>query len=90
MVEGCEGNWITDVRGMCEVVREYFDSLFKIECNGSFEPVLDQILQCITSDMNLAFGCQVMDKEILDSFNQIDSRKALGIDGLLGLFYKEN
>lgn len=31
-----------------------------------------------------------MDSEILDAFNQMDPRKALGVDAFLGSFFKEN
>lgn len=78
------------MRGVCGVAKDYFDTLFKIECSGNLDRVLDNIMQCITSYINLTLESQDSDKEILDAFKQMDPRKAPGIDGLSGLFYKEN
>ncbi|KAA3483392.1 reverse transcriptase [Gossypium australe] len=43
---------------------------------------LDFIDNCITEDMNSRLTREFTDKEILEAFNQMDPRKAPGIDGL--------
>ncbi|PPR87209.1 hypothetical protein GOBAR_AA33478 [Gossypium barbadense] len=85
-----EGNWVSDVDGVCQVAWHYFHSLFKIEACGNLERALGLILICITSNMNMVLDSSVMDKELIDAFNQVDPCKASGINELSGLFYKEN
>lgn len=45
---------------------------------------------CVNSEMWNCLDCPVLDKEIMDAFNQMDPRKASGIDVLSGMLYKEN
>lgn len=40
--------------------------------------------------MNLELDWSVIDAEIIETFHQMDPCKALGIDGILDLFYKKN
>ncbi|PPD98997.1 hypothetical protein GOBAR_DD03961 [Gossypium barbadense] len=44
----------------------------------------------ITLDINNMFAKQFTDEKILEAFNQMDPRKSLRIDGLSGIFFKEN
>ncbi|PPS02220.1 hypothetical protein GOBAR_AA18445 [Gossypium barbadense] len=84
-----EGNWVSDSRRVCQVALDYFHSLFKTKACGNIERTLGLIPHCITSNINGTLDNSVTNKELVDTFNQMDSRKAQGIDGLLGLFYKE-
>lgn len=68
----------------------YFKGLFSIGCNDNFGNIIDKFLRCITFEMRTFLDSPVTDKEILEAFNQMDPRKALGIDCLSSLFYKEN
>lgn len=40
--------------------------------------------------MNITLEKDITDSEIMEVFRQMDPRKALGIDGISGLFYKKN
>ncbi|PPS08786.1 hypothetical protein GOBAR_AA11863 [Gossypium barbadense] len=83
-----EGKWIVDSKVVGVVARDY--SFLKSEASGNYKRILDQIPMCITPDVNLALENRVTGKELIEAFNQMDPRKALGIDVLLRLFYKEN
>lgn len=81
---------MTNENGLCDVVRDYFRTLLTSKCNENFEEVVDKISSCVMEEMNEMLTSQVTDREIMEAFGQMDTRKALKIDGLLELFYKEN
>lgn len=62
--------------------------LFKSTCNNNTEHVFRLILRCITEEMNTELIRPVDDKEVLATFNQMDTKEAPGSDGLLGLFFR--
>lgn len=68
----------------------YFKNLFSSVCTNQFDKFLDKIPKCINDEIRLSFDKPVIDNEIMDAFGQMDPMKALGIDGLSGLFFKEN
>lgn len=37
------GEWISVERGLCDVMKIYFEGLFFTECNGSFKEILNKI-----------------------------------------------
>lgn len=82
-----DGLWGDDI---CKVARRYFEGLFKSNCNENAEHVLRVIPRCITDKMNSYLMRSVEDKEMMATLDQMDPKKALGSDGLLGLFFKEN
>lgn len=85
-----DGKWLTDPKRVCGVARNYFHSLFKVDGNSNFVEVINQISRCTNSDINHALVDRFLEKEIIEAFNEMDLNKAPGLDGLSGLFYKEN
>ncbi|MBA0597535.1 hypothetical protein Gorai_007338 [Gossypium raimondii] len=93
IIEGqfdADGYWVDGSNDMCGVAWDYFHKLFKFKANGNDERFLGQIQRCINLEMNNVLDKRLTDKQILEAFNQMDPCKAPDIDGLLGLFYKEN
>ncbi|PPD95979.1 hypothetical protein GOBAR_DD07010 [Gossypium barbadense] len=85
-----DGYWVDGSNDMCGVAWDYFHKLFKSKANGNDEIFLGQIQRCINLEMNNVLDKRLIDKENLEAFNQMDPSNAPDIDGLLGLFYKEN
>lgn len=82
--------WTTNSKGIFHVAQNYFKNLFTSEGNNYFDNIVGVIPQCITPDMNEFLVKKVTEKEVLDAIGQTDPRKAPKIDGLFGMFYKEN
>lgn len=72
------------------MARTYFQDLFNFDYNSNIDNILHLIPKCITRDMNFELLKPVKDKEILRAFDQMDSRKAPGSDGLSIKFFREN
>ncbi|XP_052886915.1 uncharacterized protein LOC128295389 [Gossypium arboreum] len=68
------GSWRDNNVDICKAIREYFQLLFKSNFNSNSELNLDYVEKCISGT----------------AFSQMDPRKAPGIDGLSGHFFKEN
>ncbi|PPD69547.1 hypothetical protein GOBAR_DD33574 [Gossypium barbadense] len=75
-----DGVWVKGPSDVCGLAKDYFLSLFIYETCGNFEGILDQISRCISPEMNLLLDGPVTDREIFEAFNQMDPRKAPGID----------
>ncbi|PPD94897.1 hypothetical protein GOBAR_DD08076 [Gossypium barbadense] len=82
--------WVNGTNDICGVAWNYFHKLFKSEAFGNDDRFLNHIQKSITPDINNMLERQITDDEILTTFNPMDSRKALDIDGLSGLLFKEN
>lgn len=81
------GNWVNDSSGMSKVAREYFLDLFHLKCRIDAEQVLSLIPHCALNEMNEELTRTMGEKEIREALDHMDPRKALGIDGLSGLFF---
>lgn len=68
------------------MAKDYFVDIFKTVSSSNVEHIMSVIPRCVTQVMNDTFTKPVEDKEIVKAFNQMDPRKALGCDGLFGLF----
>lgn len=84
-LKDARGAWVLDSNGIGEIIEDILDN-----GNNQFDDILDKISRCVTSEMGNDIDRLVTDREILDAFNQMDPRKALGIDGLSGTIFKEN
>ncbi|PPD79155.1 hypothetical protein GOBAR_DD23915 [Gossypium barbadense] len=89
-LKDAHGNWHVDNKEICHVARDYFNELFKTSIDSVEESDLQVIPECINEDMNRKLNGEFSKEEILKAFNQMDPRKASGIDGLSGSFYKEH
>lgn len=72
-IEGLQneaGMWISNERGLCDVTRNYFETLFMSECNGNFEEVLNKIPRCVSTEMNSILDSPIVDREIMDAFGR--------------------
>lgn len=86
-IRGC---WKNNTKDICMAAKEYFQTLFGSTLQTNDELNLDFIENCISGEMNDRLLEEFKDDEIKKAFNQIDPRKALGIDGLSRNFYKED
>ncbi|KAH1107833.1 hypothetical protein J1N35_011601 [Gossypium stocksii] len=84
------GHWRENTTDICMAIREYFQRLFKSNLNSNSTLNLDYIDRCIPGEANDKLLKNFTDNEIKEAFNQMDPRKALGIDGLSGNFFIEN
>ncbi|KAK8335229.1 hypothetical protein V6Z12_A09G039500 [Gossypium hirsutum] len=83
-------SWRDNNVDICKAIREYFQLLFKSNLNSNSELNLDYIEKCISGTVNDRLLQDFTESEIMEAFNQMDPRKAPGIDGLSGHFFKEN
>ncbi|KAG8482208.1 hypothetical protein CXB51_026860 [Gossypium anomalum] len=85
-----QGIWRDTTKDISQAAREYFLHLFKSNLHNNEVLNLDYIDNCISGEMNKKLMKEFTDSEIMEAFNQMDPRKAPGIDGLSGNFFKEN
>ncbi|PPR92692.1 hypothetical protein GOBAR_AA27977 [Gossypium barbadense] len=84
------GRWVYDTKGICKIVGNYFQNLFKSSIDYNDEMEMGYIPKCVDHEINNILVKDFTDEEILAAFNQMDPRKAPGIDGLSGVFFREN
>ncbi|KAK8346444.1 hypothetical protein V6Z12_A07G216000 [Gossypium hirsutum] len=84
------GYWRDNTVDICKAIREYFQLLFKSNLNSNSVLNLDYIERCISGEVNDKLLKDFTENEIKEAFNQMDPRKAPGIDGLSGNFFREN
>lgn len=60
-----EGNWVTNIRDVFNVARDYFQELFMFDCDNNTNNILCLIPRCITREMNLELLKLVEEKEIM-------------------------
>ncbi|KAH1129231.1 hypothetical protein J1N35_000609 [Gossypium stocksii] len=84
------GNWVYKVDDFCKVAVDYFQYLFKFDAptNGDFN--MNHIQHCITQEINNSLRRDFTEGEILEVFKKMDPKKAPGIAGLSGSFFKNN
>ncbi|TYH01227.1 hypothetical protein ES288_A09G041000v1 [Gossypium darwinii] len=85
-----DGYWKENTMDISKAIREYFQKLFKSNLNSNTLLNLDYIESCITGEENDRLLKDFTENEIKEAFSQMDPRKAPGIDGLSGNFFKEN
>lgn len=64
--------------------------LFHFDCSNDADQVLSMIPHCVSPEMNEELTRLVREKEIFYALDHMDLRKASSIDGLSGMFFKEN
>ncbi|PPD94157.1 hypothetical protein GOBAR_DD08820 [Gossypium barbadense] len=84
------GIWMNDTKDICNVIGDYFHNFFKTSAPSNAEINMSYIQKCVTQDVNNMLVKRFTDDEILEAFNQMDPRKDQGIDGISGIFFKEN
>ncbi|KAK8314530.1 hypothetical protein V6Z12_D01G177900 [Gossypium hirsutum] len=84
------GTWHEDKKDICHIAWSYFHNLFKTSTDPNEDVDLNFIPGCITDNMNCFLNREFSDEEIMAAFKQMDPRKAPGIDGLSGSFFKEH
>ncbi|KAG8485709.1 hypothetical protein CXB51_019034 [Gossypium anomalum] len=84
------GEWHDDKEEICYIAWNYFNDLFKTSINLDTDSDLHYVPVCIDEDVNRRLTGEFTDEEILRAFKQMDPRKASGIDGLSGSFFKDH
>ncbi|XP_012442051.2 uncharacterized protein LOC105767072 [Gossypium raimondii] len=82
--------WHEDKKEICDIAWKYFNELFKTSINMDDECNLQAVPECINDEINRKLNGEFTNEEILRAFNQMDPRKAPGIDGLSGSFFKDH
>ncbi|XP_017614083.1 uncharacterized protein LOC108459248 [Gossypium arboreum] len=85
-----QGAWHEDKNEICHIVWNYFHDLFRTSIAPDEDIDLSFMPKCITDDMNSFLNSEFTDDEFIRVFKQMDPRKASGIDGLSGSFFKEH
>lgn len=85
-----DGTWVTKIEEIMDTTCVYFNNLFKSNIWGDFDRVLGCIHPCISETKNEKLEQSFTNKELKEALGQVDSRKALEVDGLPWLFYKSN
>lgn len=66
---------------------QFFKELYQSQGPRNFTPVIDQLPEMVTTDMNRRLLAEVTIEEVTDAAFQLGATKAPGPDGLNGLFY---
>jgi hypothetical protein len=82
-----EGNVVQEQQGMCDIAKEYFDSLFK-QADYVEEDVTSIMKACVTNEDNQHLTREFTLEEFKDALFSMHSDKAPGPDGLNPAFYK--
>ncbi|PPD69892.1 hypothetical protein GOBAR_DD33229 [Gossypium barbadense] len=85
-----QGIWHKDNEEICHVAWDYFNGLFKTSLEAVDDGGLHVIPKCINEDTNMCLNGDFTKNETMMAFSQMDPRKAPGIDGLSGSFYKDH
>ncbi|MCI42066.1 CNGC5-like protein, partial [Trifolium medium] len=78
---------ITSQEGLCEVVKCYFDSLFRAS-EGNHGPVLSLIQPIVTHDDNERLTSLILKEKIHTALMQMHPDKSPGPDGFIPAFYQ--
>ncbi|PPS19570.1 hypothetical protein GOBAR_AA00996 [Gossypium barbadense] len=73
-----------------QIAGDYFQNLFTSSIDYNDEVEMNYISMCVDQGINNMLVKDFTDEEILAAFNRMDPRKAPGIDGLSGVFFREN
>ncbi|KAA3484568.1 UDP-glycosyltransferase 89C1-like [Gossypium australe] len=84
------GRWVIDIHDISNVAGDYFSKLFKSNEPSNVDTYINDIHTKVTPEMNANLAKHFTDEEIMVAFNQMDLHKAPGINGLSGIFFKEN
>ncbi|XP_074301413.1 uncharacterized protein LOC141632800 [Silene latifolia] len=82
-----DGNTHTGEEGISSVAMAYFQSLFASSNPRNFE-VLESLGQRVSHDMNSNLAQDYKEEEVIKALNQMHPLKALGPDGMNGLFFQ--
>ncbi|KAL1151419.1 hypothetical protein V6Z11_A09G040500 [Gossypium hirsutum] len=89
-LKDAQGTWHDDEEDFGHIAWNYFNDLFKTSCYLDVDRDLQHIPRCIDEDTNRRLNDAFTDEEIMMAFKQMDPRKAPGIDGLSGRFFKDH
>ncbi|KAL4360430.1 hypothetical protein GQ457_04G021670 [Hibiscus cannabinus] len=84
------GSWTDKHAEVAGLVTHYFTTLFASSHPTPHPSLLSNIIPCIDSTMNESLMRPFTNDEILSAFQDINPRKASGIDGLLASFYHQH
>ncbi|MCH99408.1 endonuclease/exonuclease/phosphatase family protein, partial [Trifolium medium] len=79
---------VTKQEDLCEVAKNYFDSLFKA-ADGNHDPVLSIIQQKVTAEDNERLTAPILKEEIHNALMQMHPDKSPGPDGFNPAFYQQ-
>ncbi|WJX23528.1 hypothetical protein P8452_12731 [Trifolium repens] len=82
-----ENVMVTKQEELCEVAKQYFDSLFKAS-HGNHVPVLSLIQQRVTDEDNARLTSPILKEEIYNALMQMHPDKSPGPDGFNPAFYQ--
>ncbi|PPD67367.1 hypothetical protein GOBAR_DD35745 [Gossypium barbadense] len=85
-----QGIWHEDYEEICHVAWDYFNGLFKTSLEAVDDGNLHVIPESINEETNRCLTGDFTKEEIMLAFSQMDPRKAPGIYGLSGSFYKDH
>ncbi|PPS08709.1 hypothetical protein GOBAR_AA11933 [Gossypium barbadense] len=89
-LKDAHGAWHEDKEEIGHIAWNYFNDLFKTSINLDIDSDMHYVPVCIDGETNRRLIGEFTDEEILRAFKQMDSRKAPGIDGLSGSFFKDH
>ena len=83
-----EGQWNTNPSRIADTIMQFYQDLFTTSGPNSFEEILEQIPQVVSTDMNQELTREFMAEEVEIALKQMAPLKSPGPDGMPPLFYQ--
>lgn len=84
-----EGIWKEKEEDIQKVSVQYFEYIFKAQDTLCTEAITSLVKPSVTHDMNARLLRRFTGEEVLNTLHQMHQTKALGPDGMLGLFFQK-
>nr|XP_025605294.1 uncharacterized protein LOC112696649 [Arachis hypogaea] len=87
--KNASGQWLNNTSEIMEHIEEHFQKLFASATRHGFEGTINKISR-VTKEINNELLMDIMDEEVRKAVFSMGSLKALGPDGLNGIFYQKH
>lgn len=89
-IKNDEEEWVEGQEDIQRLIKEYFQEIYKPADSGANRDCINLISRLVTDAMNERLMSPVSEGEIRNVVFELGALKALGPDGLNGLFYQKH
>jgi len=90
LLKNVENEWVREEQPLKEMTEIFFKNLYESVRSRNFQPILHQIPTSIDETINQRLVEPITMEEITAAMQQLGATKALGPDGLNGLFFQNH